>query len=74
MEIRSIRDTEMKETLDLVWGVFLEFEAPDYTEEGIKEFKRTIDDINWINERKFYGAFVDGKICGVIATKDNTHI
>ncbi len=74
MEIRSIKDSEMKEALDLVWGVFLEYEAPDYTEEGIKEFKKTIDNINWINERKFYGAFENGKICGVIATKDNTHI
>ena len=74
MEIRSIKDSEMKEALDLVWRVFLGYEAPDYTEEGIKEFKKTIDNINWIKERKFYGAFENGKIYGVIATKDNTHI
>ena len=41
MEIRNIKNTEMKEALDLVWRVFLEFEAPDYTEEGIKEFRYT---------------------------------
>ena len=35
MEIREIKDTEMKKTLDLIWRVFLEYEAPDYTEEGI---------------------------------------
>jgi len=29
--------------LDLVWQVFLEFEAPDYSEEGIQEFKKFID-------------------------------
>lgn len=74
MEIRKIIKEEMKDALDLVWKVFLEFEAPDYTEDGIKEFKRSIDDNNWVNAREFYGAFENGKIYGVIATKDKTHI
>ena len=53
----------------------MEYEAPDYTEEGIKEFKKTIDDISWIETRDFYGAYdASNKILGVIATKDITHI
>ena len=47
----------MKEVLELVWKVFLEYEAPDYSEEGIKEFKKTIDDNDWIEARDFYGAY-----------------
>ena len=75
MNIRKINKEEMKEAIDLVWRVFLEFEAPDYTEEGIKEFKRSIDDEEWVNKREFYGAFnEDDKLLGVIATKDITHI
>ena len=75
MEIREILKPEMKEALDLVWKVFIEYEAPSYTEEGIKEFKKTIDDNKWIESRDFYGAFDEnGKILGVIATKDITHI
>lgn len=74
MEIRRINENEMKDALELVWRVFLEFEAPDYTEEGISEFKRTIDDANWVKERDFYGAFDNNKILGVIATKDTTHL
>lgn len=75
MIIRKILKEEMKEALDLVWRVFLEYEAPDYTEEGIKEFKKTIDDNNWIEERDFYGAYDENnKLLGVIATKDITHI
>ena len=75
MNIRKINKEEMNEALDLVWRVFLEFEAPDYTEEGIKEFKRSIDDEEWVNKREFYGAFnEDDKLLGVIATKDITHI
>ena len=75
MKIRKIKKEEMKEALDLVWNVFLEYEAPDYTEEGIKEFKKCIDDKEWVEAREFYGAFdEENKIVGVIATKDLSHI
>ena len=75
LKIKRILNEEMKRALDLVWKVFLEYEAPDYTEEGIKEFKKTIDDTDWIRARDFYGAYDEnGKIIGVIATKDTTHI
>ena len=75
MEIRKILKEEMPEALKLVWEVFMEFEAPDYTEEGIKEFKKTIDDVSWVEARDFYGAYDErNKILGVIATKDTTHI
>ena len=75
MKIRIIKKEEMKDALELVWKVFLEFEASDYTDEGINEFKKSIDDNNWVNTRDFYGAFdEDNKLLGVIATKDITHI
>ncbi len=75
MKIRKILKNEMKQALRLVWSVFLEYEAPDYTEEGIKEFKKTIDNESWIADRDFYGAFDENnKIIGVIATKNITHI
>ena len=75
MIIKRILNEEIKLALDLVWKVFLEYEAPDYTEEGIKEFKKAIDDDEWIKARDFYGAFDENnKILGVIATKDITHI
>ena len=57
LEIRKVLNEEMKDALNLVWRVFLEYEAPDYTDEGIKEFKKSIDDVNWVNAREFYGAF-----------------
>ena len=65
---------EISDALELVWKVFLEYEAPDYTEEGINEFKRTIEDYSWVSAREFYGAFDSDKIVGVIATKDGYHI
>ena len=48
MEIRDIKQAEMQEALKLVWETFLEYEAPDYTEEGIAEFKRCIEDKSWV--------------------------
>ena len=36
VKIRKVLKEEMKQALELVWEVFLEYEAPDYTEEGIK--------------------------------------
>lgn len=74
MEIRKIKEQEMPEALDLTWRTFLEFEAPDYTEEGIKEFKKSIDDKNWIAARDFWGAFENEKLLGFIATKEYNHI
>lgn len=74
MIIKKIDNEEMAPALKLVWKVFLEFEAPDYTEEGIKEFKTTIENKQWIEERDFYGAFDNNNIVGVIATHNYNHI
>ncbi len=75
MIIRSIKEEEMDTALKLVWEVFLEFEAPDYTEEGIALFKSSIDDREWINKRVFYGAYDDdNNLLGVIATFNTNHI
>ena len=75
MQIREILKEEIKDALELVWKVFLEYEAPDYTEEGIKEFKKAIDDNLWVEARDFYGAFDENNnVLGVIATKGIIHI
>lgn len=74
MEIRKIKETEMNDALELVWQTFLEYEAPDYTNEGILEFEKSIKDKEWQSKREFYGAFEENKILGVIATKDKNHI
>ena len=75
MEIRKISKEGIKEALDLVWRVFLEYKTPDCTEEGIKEFKKTIENKSWIDARDFYGTYDENnKILGVIATKDTNHI
>lgn len=69
---------EIHEDLDiaikLVWEVFLEFEAPNYEEEGIEEFKRSINNQEWVSKKTFYGYYIDNKLVGVIATNTINHI
>ena len=74
IDYRKIKKEEMAQAIELVWKVFLEYEAPDYTEEGINEFKKSINDKSWVDEREFYGAIENNKVIGVIATKDKHHI
>ena len=38
MEIRKLHKPEYEAALALVWEVFLEYEAPEYSKEGVDEF------------------------------------
>ncbi len=75
-EIREVRKDEQERIFSLVMEVFLEFEAPDYAEEGIETFRKTgIDDADYVAELKIYGAFMQGKPIGMIATRrQGSHI
>ena len=73
--IRKIKQEEIEKALFLVWQVFQQYEAPDYTKEGVQEFYKSIHDENYLSSLDWYGAFVQEKLIGVIATRNNgTHI
>lgn len=74
MNIRKIKDSELEGALKLVWDVFLKFEAPDYTDEGIKEFKDSIDNPDFIGKMEIYGGFIDEELVGVVATREKHHL
>ena len=74
MEIRKIKKEELQETMDLAWKVFLKFEAPDYPEEGVEEFRRSIYDSEFVSKLEIYGAFEENTILGMIATRNMNHI
>ena len=74
MEIKKIEFENLDETLDLTWKTFLEYEAPDYSQQGIEEFRKSIYDKEWLRSREFYGAYKDNILLGLIATKDKSHI
>lgn len=79
--IREINKSfiEKSGALELVWRVFEEFEAPEYSDEGIQEFKDFIS-LDTVKERLSIGAlfcwgyFIEDNIVGVIATRPPCHI
>ena len=43
INIKKINNTQIPDALSLIWTTFLQFEAPDYSEEGIQSFKDFIE-------------------------------
>ena len=77
--IRHLRESDVVPAMELVWRVFSEFEAPDYSDEGVAEFKKFItpDHIKGkmeSGELRLWGAFEHDKIIGVIAIRPPLHI
>lgn len=73
--VRELKESESEEALSLAWDVFMEYEAPDYSEEGIAEFYKSIHDESYLSKLRMYGAFMGNSLVGVIATRnEGAHI
>ncbi|TYQ12785.1 UNVERIFIED_CONTAM: N-acetylglutamate synthase-like GNAT family acetyltransferase [Acetivibrio alkalicellulosi] len=79
MDYREIKSDNLYESLNLVWRVFSEFVAPDFSEEGIETFrnfikleeiKKLLDDGNFF----MMGCYHHERIVGVLALKNYCHI
>lgn len=79
MTIQKMQPERLKEALDLVWRVFSEFEAPEYSEKGIATFREFIE-LDAMKNRMAKGEIdlwyseEDGVITGVIAMRKPSHI
>lgn len=74
---RELEKTEYPAALQLALKVFMEYEAPDYSEEGIGTFQKLMSDNDYIAEIRCYGAFdvAENKLAGMIATRsEGKHI
>ena len=75
INIRVLVENEYQEAMELAYRVFNEFEAVNYSKEGISEFAATIADKQFLSYLKIYGAFKKKELLGLIATRDNgSHI
>lgn len=75
IRIGEMNREELLNSLPFVIKVFNEYEAPDYTEEGMQEFYKSIHNDEYINMLHMYGAYDKDKLIGVIATRsEGTHI
>ena len=79
--IRKITGKEVESALSLAWEVFLQFEAPDYSPEGVETFKRDIiENPEYLENARqgicpIYGAFDGEKIVSLIGMRSSkTHI
>lgn len=69
--IRDLSNNEVAIALELTWDVFMEFEAPDYSQEGINEFRCFLDNRDGIEKLRFFGAFNRDKLVGTLAMRQN---
>lgn len=74
MEIRRVKPGEMADAFALVWNVFSEFNAPDYSRQGIATFREFIEDPVQRGQLACYGAYLAGQIAGVLALRNSNHI
>lgn len=75
IEIRKIEPEERENALKLVLDVFMKFEAPEYPEEGIRNFQAFVSNKEATAKLDMYGAFKDSDIIGVLAMREQgTHI
>ena len=64
--VRRLNADEIQRALDLTWEVFLQFEAPEYSKEGIDFFRESLDDEERTRALKFYGAFDGDQLVGTL--------
>lgn len=78
--IKNVDFRDIEEAFELVKDVFMEFDAPDYSQEGVNEFiNKIIENKEFINkfkmgEQMMIGAFHNNKIIGVLAISTRNHI
>lgn len=77
--IRKMEKEELIDVLELIKTVFMEFEAPDYSQEGIQTFMNFIE-MKSIQKMlddgilKCWVCIKDRRIVGVVASKNLSHI
>ena len=75
VSIRKLSEEEISTALDLAWRVFSEYESPDYSKEGIEEFKKCLHDEQYLAGLEYYGAFDGNRLIGLVGIRsDKKHI
>ena len=72
--VRRLPPELLPAACELVWQVFCRFEAPEYSQEGIAEFQKTLENMDALRHMPFYGAFHGGELVGVLAMRKPQHI
>lgn len=54
---RELDKHEIGMAMELAWEVFMQFEAPEYSDEGINEFYRSIHDDDYVSRLRVLERF-----------------
>lgn len=73
INIKRLPKSKLPEAMDLVWQTFLKFEAPEYSEEGIRTFHNFIQDENELEKLDIFEALGNGILLGILAMR-GTHV
>ena len=79
MEIRLLAQQELAHALQLIWEVFLAYEAPDYSPEGVASFQEYIEQDAMLRRLEgrqitFWGSFRENRLVGCLAAVPPGHI
>lgn len=77
--IRPLFSSEWDEAMRLAWDTFVLYEAPEYSKEGIQNFKNFVKDpilktLFLDGKYKAMGAFDNDFLIGIIGVRNETHI
>lgn len=67
--VRRLTRQEIPDALSLTWEVFSQYEAPVYSEEGTQEFRRCLQDPDYLAGIAYYGAFDGATLIGTIGIR-----
>ena len=73
--VRLLTRAEIGMAMALALRVFMRFEAPDYSPDGVETFRNTLAEEGFLDRITCYGAFEGNVLVGMLATRsDGLHI
>ena len=72
ISIRKVNEDEFEIVTKMVLDVFMKFEAPDYSQEGIETFKNFVSSKERLKDLMIIGAYnnSNNELIGIIATRN----
>lgn len=70
MKVKALSRKRIDDALPLIWEVFSEYEAVNYSESGKQAFWNAIHSEEYLNKLRAYGAFEGKELIGIIATRN----
>lgn len=74
VSVRKLKGKQIESARELIYETFTQFVAPDFTEEGIENFRKFLYDETLPGRAVFYGVFRGHALKGALAVENNAHV